>query len=294
MFHGCFTALVTPFDPDGAIDWPAFDRLIERQIGAGVHGLVACGTTAESVTLSGEEWRAVALRTIQKARGRVPVVVGSGTNDTRESIARTHFAKAEGADAAMIVCPYYNKPTQSGLIAHVEAIADAVEIPLILYNVPSRTVADLAPASVAVLARHPNVLGLKDATADMARVASYRAMCPEGFVLFSGDDASQIGFMAMGGDGVISVTSNVAPKRVVALQAAALAGDFARARAENAQLAQLHEALLKETSPAPAKACLAALGLCGDHLRLPLVAATAALRPLLAEALAACGATVDG
>lgn len=270
MFKGSIPALITPFK-DGEVDFETFDRLVERQINAGSGALVPCGTTGESATLSHDEHRQVVERCIKVTKGRVPVIAGCGSNSTREAIELVQFAKKTGADAALTVAPYYNRPDQRGLKAHFTAIADAVELPLILYNVPSRTASDIAPETVAELSQHPNILGIKDATGDLTRVTRHKANCAVGFVLLSGDDPSAIGFNAMGGQGCISVTANVAPKLMADLHAASLSGDLATARALEAKVFELHKTLFLSPSPGPTKYALSKLGLCERDIRLPLL-----------------------
>jgi 4-hydroxy-tetrahydrodipicolinate synthase len=284
-FHGLMTALVTPFR-DGAVDETAYAALVERQIDAGVHGLVANGTTGETATLSESEQKRVIALCVEAARGRVPVVAGCGSNDTAKALSLLQHAKAIGADAAMIVTPYYNKPNQAGLEAHFTALADGVQLPQIVYNVPARTNVDLLPETLATLARHPNIIGIKDASNQLERVAMHRRGCGAGFILLSGEDSTAIGFNALGGQGLISVTANVAPELCARAQEAALAGDFGAAQDINALLSPLHKALFLEPNPAPAKAALALLGLCRDDVRLPLVAANAATREALRSAMA--------
>lgn len=283
-FHGLMTALITPFR-DGAVDEAAYTALVERQIDAGVHGLVPNGTTGESATLSEAEQKRVISLCVEVARGRVPVVAGCGSNDTAKALVLLQHAKAVGADAAMIVTPYYNKPNQAGLEAHFTRLADGVQLPQILYNVPARTNVDLLPETLAALARHPNIIGIKDASNLLERVALQRRGCGAGFILLSGEDSTAIGFNALGGQGLISVTANVAPELCARAQEAALAGDFGAAQDINTVLAPLHKALFLEPNPAPAKAALALLGLCQDDVRLPLTPASAATREALRSAM---------
>jgi 4-hydroxy-tetrahydrodipicolinate synthase len=290
MLQGCFTALVTPFvegqGKDGAIDEAAFKALIERQIEEGVDGLVPNGTTGESATLSEAEQIQILEWTVQTARGRVPVIGGVGSNDTAKAITLARAAKAIGCDAAMAVTPYYNKPNQAGLERHFSAIADAVQIPLIMYNVPSRTAVDLAAETVARLAAHPNIVGLKDASNDIGRVPRHRRLIGQDFVLLSGEDASSVGFVAMGGDGLISVTANVAPALTARMMRAARAGDYGAAQSLALALSELSRALFLEPSPAPAKYALAKLGLCADAVRSPLAPVTGATRQAIDTAIA--------
>lgn len=270
MFKGSIPALVTPFS-QGKVDFEAFDALVNRQIEAGSGALVPCGTTGESATLSHEEHRAVVERCVKVTAGRVPIIAGCGSNSTNEAIELVRFAKSVGADAALTVCPYYNKPDQRGLKAHFEAIANAVELPLFLYNVPSRTSSDIQPETVAELSRHPNIIGIKDATGDMSRVTRHKDMCADDFILISGDDPSAVGFNAMGGHGCISVSANVAPKLMADIQKASLAGDLKTALDLEAKAYRLHRALFLSPSPGPTKYALSLLGLCSPDIRLPLL-----------------------
>lgn len=288
MFHGSIPALVTPFR-DGRVDEDAFQRLVERQVQAGAHALVPCGTTGEAATLTEAEHKRVIALCVEAARGRAAVIAGCGGPDTARVIERLASAKAIGADAALVVTPYYNRPGQEGLFAHFEALNKAVELPLFAYNVPARTGVDLLPETVARLAALPNVIGLKDASRDLDRVARHRELCGEDFILLSGEDGSAVGFNALGGVGCISVTANVAPQACAAMQNATLAGDYASARAINQRLWRLHRALFLEPSPAPAKRALALLGLCAPDMRLPLTPCPAALDDPLREAMAAAG-----
>lgn len=273
MIHGSIPALITPFR-DGIVDEQAFAALIERQIAAGSHALVPCGTTGESATLTAHEHERVVALCVEIAARRVPVIAGAGSNSTAHAIALAKHAKRAGADAALVVAPYYNRPNQEGIAAHFLAIANAVDVPIIVYNVPSRTIVDIAPETLGKIAAHPNVTGVKDATGDMSRVARHRALCGDRFILLSGDDPSAVGFAAHGGVGCISVTANVAPALCAELQNALLEGDYAAARAIDEKLAPLHKALFVEPSPAPAKYACSLLGLCSDEVRLPLLACT--------------------
>ena len=270
MFKGSIPALVTPFR-GGKVDEDAFAQLVERQISAGAHALVPCGTTGESATLSHEEHRRVVELCVEVAQARVPVIAGAGSNSTQEAVGLVAHAKKIGADAALTVCPYYNRPGQEGLKRHFETIANSVELPLILYNVPGRTVADLEPATLGALSAHPNVMGIKDASGDLGRVAWHRDLCGDDFILLSGDDPTALGFTAMGGAGCISVTSNVAPAQNAAMHEAAMKGDFAQARRINQSLQRLHRALFLEASPAPTKFALAELGLIDPEVRSPIL-----------------------
>jgi 4-hydroxy-tetrahydrodipicolinate synthase len=263
-------ALVTPFR-GGRLDEAGFVALVERQIAGGSHALVPCGTTGESTTLSHDEHRRVIELCVEAARGRVPVIAGAGSNSTEEAIGLLSFAKKVGAHAALVVSPYYNRPTQEGVYAHYKALNEAVQLPIFVYNVPVRTGSDVTPETMARLAKLPNIIGVKDATAQLDRVARHTALCGADFIQISGEDPTAIGFNALGGQGCISVTANVAPRQVAELQEACLAGDYAAARAVNDRLARLHRALFLEASPAPTKYALARLGLCTEEVRLPLL-----------------------
>lgn len=288
MLMGILTALVTPFR-DGIFDETAFRRIIEWQLQQCVHGLVPCGTTGESATLSTQEHRSALEICVQTVAGRVPVIAGAGSCSTALAIEHVRHAKQIGADAALVVTPYYNRPDQEGLFAHYAAINDAVQLPIILYNVPKRTGVDLSIETAARLSQLPNIVGLKDATGDLARVALLRALCAPDFVLLSGDDPTQLGFLAQGGHGCISVTANVAPKACAQLQEAALAGDYANARALDARLAPLNQALFASPSPGPTKFALSELGMCAPEVRLPLLPAPPALHARIREAMLAAG-----
>jgi 4-hydroxy-tetrahydrodipicolinate synthase len=288
LFKGVLTALVTPFR-DGAFDLDAFLRLVERQVAAGVDGLVPAGTTGEASTLSFAEHHRVLEHCVEAAAGRVRVIAGCGGNDTAKVIDLVRHAKTIGADAALVVTPYYNRPSQDGLYRHFAAIADAVELPVILYNVPSRTGVDMTNETVARLAELPNIVGIKDATGDLGRVSQMRLEVPESFSLISGDDPSFLGYMAHGGSGVISVTSNVAPEPMVALYGAAESGDAKGALYWQDRLIRLHKALFLDASPAPTKYALAKLGLCAEEVRLPLAPCADRMKPMIDAALAEAG-----
>ena len=284
-FQGARTALVTPFK-NGAVDEAAFVRLVERQIEAGVHGLVPVGTTGETATLSHEEHRRVVSLCVETAAGRVPVIAGAGSNSTAEAIDLVRHAKEAGADAALVVTPYYNRPSQEGLYLHYKAINDAVDFPVIVYNVPGRTSVDIANDTLARLARLPNIVGVKDATGDLSRVSFMRLQCGEDFVLLSGDDPSALGYMAHGGAGVISVTSNVAPEAMASLMNACLQGAWATALTWQDRLIHLHKALFLDASPAPTKFALAHKGLCEAEVRLPLAPCADSVKPAILDAMA--------
>lgn len=288
LFKGVITALITPLR-DGKVDEAAFVRLLERQIAAGVHGVVPMGTTGESATLHPEEHKRVVELCVATAAGRIRVIAGAGASATDKAIDFARHAKTVGADGVLIVTPYYNRPSQAGLALHFEAIADAVQIPILLYNVPGRTGVDMANETVARLAAHPNIVGVKDATGDMSRVSWMRANIGGQFDLISGDDPSYLGYAASGGVGVISVTSNVAPEGMVALHDAIQAGDLESARLWQDRLISLHKALFLDNSPAPAKYALSRLGLCSDEVRLPLAPTAEAVQPWIDRAMAEAG-----
>ncbi|HEV7692106.1 MAG TPA: 4-hydroxy-tetrahydrodipicolinate synthase [Hyphomonadaceae bacterium] len=274
-FKGSWPALVTPFR-DGKVDDKAFVALVERQVANGTHALVPCGTTGEASTLSHEEHRHVVELCVKTAAGRIPVIAGAGSNSTDEAISLMQHAKTVGAHAALVVNPYYNRPSQDGVYAHYKTLNDAVQLPIFLYNVPGRTGADLQPELIGRLSQLPNVIGIKDASADLSRVARHTALCGKDFVQISGEDPTAVGFNAQGGVGCISVTANVAPKQCSQMQEATLKGDYATARRINDTLARLHRAMFLEPSPSPAKYALSLLGLCTDETRLPIVPVSSA------------------
>jgi len=285
MFKGSFTALVTPFR-DGAVDEDALIRLVDWQIGEGTHGLVPVGTTGESPTLSHDEHKRVVEMVIKTAAGRVPVIAGAGSNATAEAIDFAKHAEGAGADGVLVVTPYYNKPTQEGLYQHYKAVNDAVGIPIIIYNIPGRSVIDMSVETMARLYELKNITGVKDATANLGRVSQQRAAMGADFNQLSGEDATALGFMAHGGQGCISVTSNVAPRLCAEFQNACLAGDYAKALELQDTLMPLHDVLFVETNPSPAKYALARLGLCSAEARLPLV-------PLREDTMRAVDAALD-
>jgi 4-hydroxy-tetrahydrodipicolinate synthase len=288
MFKGSFTALVTPFKGAG-LDEDAFRRLVDWQIAEGTHGLVPVGTTGESPTLSHEEHKRVVELTVESAKGRVPVIAGAGSNSTAEAVDFARHARKAGADAVLVVTPYYNKPTQEGLYQHYKAINDAVDIPIIVYNIPGRSIVDMSVATMARLFELKNIVGVKDATANLARVSQQRAAMGPKFCQLSGEDATALGFMAHGGRGCISVTSNVAPRLCAEFQNACLAGDFAKALTIQDRLMPLHDVLFVETNPSPVKYAAWRLGLCSAETRLPLVPLTEASRKAIDAALARVG-----
>ena len=269
-FRGSFTALVTPFN-NGSVDEKAFRGLVDWQITEGTNGLVPVGTTGESPTLSHEEHRDVVEWCVDEARGRVPVVAGAGSNSTKEAVDLARHAEKAGADAVLVVTPYYNKPTQEGLYQHFKAINDAINIPILIYNIPARSVIDMSVDTMKRLFELKNIAGVKDATANVVRVSQQRAAMGEDFNQLSGEDATALGFMAHGGHGCISVTSNVAPRLCAEFQACCLKDDYAGALKLQDKLMPLHTALFIETNPAPAKYALSLLGKCADTVRLPMV-----------------------
>lgn len=269
LVQGALCALVTPFR-DGAVDVEALRHLATWHLESGTHGLAPVGTTGEAATLSEAERRRVLETVIDTVAGRVPVIAGAGGPDTAACVEKLRHAKEVGADAALVVTPYYNTPNQDGLYAHYTALADAVALPIVAYTVPKRTGVNLSVETLARLSAHPNIVGVKDATADVARVARLRRQCAPGFLLFSGDDASALGFVALGGDGTISVTANVAPALMARMHDAALAGRIAEARAVNDQLAPLHDALFASPSPGPSKYALSLLDRCRPDVRAPI------------------------
>ena len=288
MFQGSFVALITPFR-DGAVDEKEFQSLVEWHIQEGTHGLVPCGTTGESPTLSHDEHKRVVELCIETAAGRVPVIAGAGSNSTREAIELTQHAQAAGANATLHVTPYYNKPTQEGLYHHYKAIADAVDLPLFIYNIPGRSVVNMSNDTMTRLAELPQVIGVKDATADIARVSSQRLLMGSEFIQLSGEDSTALAVMAHGGHGCISVTANVAPRACAEFQSACLAGDFSTALEYQDRLMPLHTALFLETSPAPVKYGASLLELCSDELRLPLVEISDKTKESVKTAMRAAG-----
>ena len=287
-FQGVLPALITPFR-DGAVDERAFVALVERQIAGGVHGLVPAGTTGESATLSHDEHRRVVELCIKTAAGRVPVIAGAGSNSTEEAIELTRHAKAVGADAVLMVTGYYNRPSQEGIYRHYAAVDAAVDMPVLIYNVPGRTIVDISNETLERLSKLPNIIGIKDATGDVARVSFQRLMCGDDWVLLSGDDPTALGYIAHGGHGCISVTANVAPGPCAAFYNACLAGDFEAARALQDRLIRLHKALFLDASPAPTKFALARLGLCAEDARLPIAPCADAVKPAILDAMRDAG-----
>ena len=288
MFRGSFTALVTPFK-NGGLDERAFRDLVEWQIAEGTDGLVPVGTTGESPTLSHDEHHKVVDLCIDQAKGRVPVIAGAGSNSTAEAIDLARHAEKAGATAVLVVTPYYNKPTQDGLYRHYMAINDAINIPIIIYNIPGRSVIDMSVDTMAKLAKLKNIAGVKDATAKLDRVSLQRQECGEDFIQLSGEDGTALGFNAHGGHGCISVTSNVAPRLCAEFQDACLAGDYAKALKIQDRLMPLHVALFVESNPAPAKYALSLLGKCSDHCRLPLAPIQESTKRTVREAMVHAG-----
>ncbi len=290
-FRGSFPALITPMTEDGSLDEAALRKFVDWQIEQGSDGLVAVGTTGESPTLTEEEHKAVVEIVIEQAKGRVPVIAGTGSNSTAEAIEYTVHAEKAGADAALVVVPYYNKPTQEGLYAHFRAVAEATELPVIIYNVPGRTVADIADTTIARLAADcPNIIGIKDASGDLNRPSNLRRLLNgREFAMLSGEDGTALGFNAHGGQGCISVTANVAPALCAEFQKATLEGDYARALELQDRLFPLHRAMFVETSPGPVKYAASLLGLCTSFARLPMVEISDASKKAVEEAMRAAG-----
>ncbi|MES9827133.1 MAG: 4-hydroxy-tetrahydrodipicolinate synthase [Candidatus Thiodiazotropha sp.] len=270
MFHGSMVAMITPMVEDGSLDDAALRALVEFHIRQGSDAIVAVGTTGESATLDEEEHCDVIRRVVDYVDGRVSVIAGTGANSTREAVTLTQCAKESGADACLLVTPYYNKPTQEGLYQHHKAVAEAVDIPQILYNVPGRTACDMLPETIARLAQAPNIIGVKEATGDLTRLHRLRELCDDSFEFYSGDDATGCEFLLQGGHGVISVTANAAPRLMHEMSIAALAGRDEEARAIDAKLAGLHSALFVESNPIPVKWAMMKLGLANRGIRLPL------------------------
>ena len=289
MFRGSIVALVTPMHADGAVDWEGLRRLVDWHVEQGTHGIVATGTTGESATLGFEEHDLVIKEIVSAARGRLPVIAGTGANNTDEAIRLTRDAKEDGADACLLVTPYYNKPTQEGLYQHFLAIARAVDIPQVLYNVPGRTACDMLPETVERLSKVPNIVGIKEATGNVERVRELQERCGPDFDIISGDDGTALELMLAGGHGDISVTANVAPARMAEMCNAVLEGDTERARALNEELDPLHRDLFIESSPIPVKWALYEMGMMDRGIRLPLTPLSAPAQERLRETLRAQG-----
>jgi 4-hydroxy-tetrahydrodipicolinate synthase len=284
MLKGSMPALITPFK-NGAVDLEGLKALVEWHIAEGSHGLVPVGTTGESPTLSHEEHEAVVSAVVEAAAGRIPIVAGAGSNNTAESLRFMHHAKDVGASAALVVTPYYNKPTQEGLIAHFKTLHDACDLPIVIYNIPGRSVVDMSPATMGELAKLPRIIGVKDATGDLARVCQQRITCGPDFLQISGEDATAHGFNAQGGIGCISVTANVAPALCAQLQEACLAGDYSAALTLQDRLMPLHQAIFTEPGLVGAKYGLSLLGRCEDSVRLPLTPLSEATKALIKQAM---------
>ena len=284
MLKGSMPALITPFK-NGAVDLEGLKALVEWHIAEGSHGLVPVGTTGESPTLSHEEHEAVVSAVVEAAAGRIPIVAGAGSNNTAESLRFMHHAKDVGASAALVVTPYYNKPTQEGLIAHFKTLHDACDLPIVIYNIPGRSVVDMSPEIMGELAKLPRIIGVKDATGDLARVCQQRITCGPDFLQISGEDATAHGFNAQGGIGCISVTANVAPALCAQLQEACLAGDYSAALTLQDRLMPLHQAIFTEPGLVGAKYGLSLLGRCEDSVRLPLTPLSEATKALIKQAM---------
>jgi len=288
MFKGSLPALVTPFT-NGDVDHDVLKKLVDWHVAEGSNGLVPVGTTGESPTLSHAEHEAVIETVVRAAAGRIPVIAGAGSNNTAEGIGLMRHAAAVGADAALVVTPYYNKPTQAGLVAHFTALHDCCDLPIIIYNIPGRSVVDMLPATMGALAKLPRIVGVKDATGDLARVSHQRMTCGPDFAQLSGEDATALGFNAQGGVGCISVTANVAPRLCSEFQAATLAGDYVAALALQDRLMPLHAAIFVEPGVAGAKYAMSRLGLCAPDVRLPLVGLSDAAKAQIDAALVHAG-----
>ena len=293
MFSGSMVAIVTPFGADGEIDWTAWNRLLDFHVREGSDGVVVAGTTGESPSLTAEEVEELTRRAVERCKNKLAVIVGAGTNATDSTVARTRLLSRLGVDGVMLVTPYYNKPPQEGLVRHFSAAADASSAPVILYNVPSRTAVDMASVTVARLSQHPRIVAVKEATGSVTRAREILESSVDGFVVLSGDDATAVELMAAGARGVISVSANVAPRRMHELCAAAIGGDSVRARAIDASLQSLHKDLFVEASPIPVKWAVARMGLAGNALRLPLVELSIAHRETVLRAMRAAGVTLE-
>ena len=291
IFKGMATAIVTPMTKDG-IDYDALGKFLEFQIENGINAIVVMGTTGENVTIEPEDQEKVIRFTVEKVNKRIPVIAGTGTNNTEHVLSNTKAACAAGADAILVVTPYYNKATQNGLIAHFTAVADASTVPMILYNIPGRTGCNLLPKTVAKLAEHPNIVAIKEATGNMAQMVEIMHLCGDKIDVYSGEDALTVPMMSMGGAGTISVLSNVAPKEAVAMTDAALAGDYKTAAALQCKLLPLIDCLFSEVNPIPAKAAVSAMGFGEENLRLPLTPMEPATRAKLFEEMRKLGIEV--
>ncbi|HVL57617.1 MAG TPA: 4-hydroxy-tetrahydrodipicolinate synthase [Burkholderiaceae bacterium] len=289
MIKGSIVAIVTPMHEDGSLDLDSYRALIDWHVSCGTAGIVAVGTTGESPTVDVQEHEQLIEVAVRHAAGRIPVIAGTGGNSTREAIELTRFARQVGAAASLQVVPYYNKPTQEGLYRHFQTVAETVDLPMILYNVPARTVADLSNDTILRLAKVPGIVGLKDATGDMPRAADLMSRLPDGFAVYSGNDDSALALMALGGQGVISVTANVAPAQMAKMCEAALAGDFATARMLDRRLLPLHLKLFVEANPIPVKWALAQMGRIAGGIRLPMTPLSAPLHATVRDALKVSG-----
>ena len=291
VFEGMASAIITPMTPEG-VDYEALGRFIDFQLDSGINALVAVGTTGESATLEPWEQKEVIRFTVQRVAGRVPVIAGTGTNNTAHVIANTKAACEAGADAVLVVTPYYNKATQNGLVAHFTAVADVSAVPVILYNVPSRTGCNILPGTAAQLAKHPNIVAIKEATGNMAQMVELRALCGDQLDIYSGEDALTVPMIAMGAKGTISVLSNVIPRQAVEMTDACRAGDFEKAAALQCRFLPLINALFSQVNPIPAKAAVSAMGFGREYLRLPLTPMEDAPRAVLLEEMRKLGVRV--
>ncbi len=288
MITGSIVALVTPMMPNGAVDWDALDKVVDFHLEKGTDSIVAVGTTGESATLNHDEHCQVIKRVVERVGGAIPVIAGTGANSTQEAIELTVAAKTAGADACLLVTPYYNKPTQEGLYQHYKTVAEAVDIPQILYNVPGRTACDMLPETVLRLAEIPNIIGIKEATGDLERARYLIEHAPKEFAIYSGDDATAVELMLLGGDGNISVTANVAPSEMGELCRLAIAGEADAARALQDKLMPLHTKLFVESNPIPVKWAMVEMGMMGEGIRLPLTVLAEQYRGVVRDALQAC------
>ena len=288
LFQGSYVALITPFK-HGALDEAAFRKLVSWQIAEGTNGLIPVGTTGESPTLSHDEHKQVVEWCIDEAAGRVPIIAGAGSNSTDEAVDFVHHASAAGADAVLVVTPYYNKPTQAGLMRHYEAVADASDVPVIIYDIPGRSVVSMAVDTMVKLAEHPNITGVKDSSQDLSRPTELGNRIGGGFSMLSGEDGTALPFRAAGGHGCISVTANIAPRLLAEMHAAWQAGDIAAAMAINARLMPLHAAMFCESSPGPVKYAASLMGLCGEEMRLPMTDIDASSKTKVKQAMRDAG-----
>ncbi|HEX3913007.1 MAG TPA: 4-hydroxy-tetrahydrodipicolinate synthase [Steroidobacteraceae bacterium] len=293
MFSGSLVAIVTPMTPEGAVDWAAWDRLLDFHIREGSDGIVVAGTTGESPVLSAAEVEELVCRAVARCRDKLKVIVGAGNNSTEATVSSARSLSRLGVEAVMLVTPYYNRPPQEGLYRHFMAAAEASAAPVILYNVPSRTAVDLLPSTIARLARHPRIVAIKEATASLSRTREILSACPPEFTVLSGDDLTAVELMSAGARGVISVTANVAPRRMHEACQAALSGNLAEARAMDLNLQPLHKDLFVEPSPIPVKWAVARMGIIGNAIRLPLVELTAVHHETVLRAMRTAGVTLE-